>query len=597
MRLSVKMVLLFSAMMLVALLVLSSFAVSISLEGSRVMTEARFRNMAVSISKAMQQEAGMMELAVEELINNSSFMSAVNQLDRDSTDQKMDLAARNAATQQLMESPIAESYFRVTFYSRKGKFVTSRADKDQDLISGSEEAAEIIGAFPWLDAADETDGIYVLAPHNDFLSPQGDMPVYGIVQHVDYHGRAIGYVEVAQVTSNIGRVMTYVDDAAIFVQTVFDSGQLLYSSVDETYAWPEEVEEGALTRLCLEEGGAEYDVYAVRVGDLPLRLIIAQNAEEIDRNENFIRASFRKRALIIAAVTLALIIFLSYNLTSSMRRLTRKVRQIPAERLLDSGADNMPALTGVVTSSADRETRELEQVINTLMLQLRKKAATEMTLREGTLQAQLNALQTQINPHFIYNTLNIISARSMESGNFDVIEICDQFAQMLRYSTDTRSRTASMAEEIDNVRNYLMLAKARYEENLEFSIDVPENLGGITVPKLTLQPLVENALNHGFDGKNVKRLLTISGKILGGYLILEIRDNGTGFSEEMLKSLRGRIREIEEGKVSIESSGGHIGLVNTCLRLYYYSKGAMRMAIRNEDGAVITLTMPCGEKS
>ena len=60
-------------------------------------------------------------------------------------------------------------------------------------------------------------------------------------------------------------------------------------------------------------------------------------------------------------------------------------------------------------------------------------------MREGTLQAQLSALQTQINPHFVYNTLNIISAKSMESGNYEVIEICDQFAQMLRYATDTRS--------------------------------------------------------------------------------------------------------------------------------------------------------------
>ena len=180
----------------------------------------------------------------------------------------------------------------------------------------------------------------------------------------------------------------------------------------------------------------------------------------------------------------------------------------------------------------------------------------------------------------------------MESGNFDVIEICDQFAQMLRYSTDTRSRTATMAEEIENVRNYLMLAKARYEDNLEFAIDVPESLKGITVPKLTLQPLVENALNHGFDGTNMLRKLSITGQDKDGTLILEIRDNGTGFSEEMLQSLRGRIREIEDGKVSIEASGGHIGLINTCLRLYYYSQGKMHVSIRNDQGAVITMTMP-----
>ncbi len=140
---------------------------------------------------------------------------------------------------------------------------------------------------------------------------------------------------------------------------------------------------------------------------------------------------------------------------------------------------------------------------------------------------------------------------------------------------------------------YLMLAKARYEDNLDFTIDVPENLSDITVPKLTLQPLVENAISHGFDGKNEQRRLSVTGQIRNAQLILEIRDNGTGFSEETLESLRSRIREIQEGSASIEASGGHIGLVNTCLRLHYYSHGKMHMAIGNDSGAVITLTMPC----
>lgn len=182
----------------------------------------------------------------------------------------------------------------------------------------------------------------------------------------------------------------------------------------------------------------------------------------------------------------------------------------------------------------------------------------------------------------------------MESGNYDVIEICDQFAQMLRYSTDTRSRTATMAEELENVRYYLMLSKARYEDNLEFTVDVPENLTGLTVPNLTLQPLVENALSHGFNGANALRKLWITGHIDHSQFILEIRDNGNGFSEESLSSLRQQIKLVESSQLSIESSSGHIGLINTCLRLHYYSKGTMHMAIRNENGAVVTLTFLYG---
>ena len=86
--------------------------------------------------------------------------------------------------------------------------------------------------------------------------------------------------------------------------------------------------------------------------------------------------------------------------------------------------------------------------------------------------------------------------------------------------------------------------------------------------------------------------MAIIGTMTEKELILTIRDNGNGFSADMLHSLRQRIDEIEHGLVSIEKSGGHIGLVNTCLRLYYYSKGSMHMSIHNDGGAVITLTMP-----
>ena len=183
------------------------------------------------------------------------------------------------------------------------------------------------------------------------------------------------------------------------------------------------------------------------------------------------------------------------------------------------------------------------------------------------------------------------------SGELDdaLEQLAEVFEDMLKLA-EVEKTMQLMAEEIENVRDYLNLAKARYEENLDFTIDVPENLNTITVPKLTLQPLVENAMTHGFNGMNVQRRLSVSGKVKGTYLVLEIRDNGTGFPEEMLENLRARIKEIEAGNVSIEESAGHIGLVNTCLRLYYYSHGQMHVAIRNDNGAVITLVMPFGEK-
>lgn len=594
MRLSTKLILILSAMMLSALLVLSNYAANTSVMGANAFTEARFHNMAVSIYRDIQQDYSMMQLTLEELTSNSTLMAALNQMIRDdSDDQKMAKAAEKAALQQLIQSPLVDGYQRVTFYTRDGVFLTVPPDKDISLTYGSPQAAQTISAFPWLDKADASDSFCVLAPHRDFFSRRQDAMVYGIVQKVSYHGKEIGYLEIAKGADQLNRIMDFVDNDVVLVQVYQESGALLFSSTGESLDWPDTLAQNEYTRITPENCETEYLVYHTLMERGGLHLVIAQDAHLQDMQNYGLRRNMFLRALYIMIPTGLLISLVSLGLTRSTRKLTRKVRQIPISSMLKTSPGALSELAETVTSPTDRETHELEQVFNAMMLRLREAASAEMALREGALQARLSALQTQINPHFIYNTLNIISAKSMESGNFDVIEICNQFAQMLRYSTDTRSQTATMAEEIEFVRSYLMLAKARYEDNLEFSIDVPENLGDITVPRLTLQPLVENALNHGFDGKNVLRRLSVSGHIEDGLLVLIIRDNGTGFSGEMLQSLRSRIRAIEEGTVSIESTGGHIGLINTCLRLHYYSKGAMRIAIGNDNGAVITLTMPC----
>ena len=597
MKLSIKMMLLFSAMMLLALLVLSSYAANTSVQGANAFTQARFRNMSSTISWNIQTDHELMEMAMRELTDNTSFMAALNQIVRDdSADHKMGEAAGRAAMQQLMQSPLVDTYYRVTFYTRDGIFLTSYVDEERLLTTRSEEAKEAIGTLYWLDEADISSSFINLSPHTDIFTRQTPVQIYGIAQAVKYHGQQIGYLEIAQRCDDLLRINEFIDNKDVSVQLLFEDGTPLFTSEGAEWTWPKDITKGEFLSSVAVGNGSSRTVLCNDLDIDGLTLYISQDSQINIRNNESLRWSMFRRALYILIPTLALIAIVSMGLIRSVNRLTKKVQKLPVDRVLDNQPEAIQPLSELVTSHHDTEVRQLEKVFNDVMLRLHDTAINNLTLREGTLQAQLSALQTQINPHFIYNTLNIISAKSMESGNFDVIEICDQFAQMLRYSTDTRSRTATMAEEIENVRNYLMLAKARYEENLEFVIDVPDDLTGITVPKLTLQPIVENALTHGFDGKNVLRRLSVTGRIENAQLILEIRDNGTGFSDEMLHSLRSRIEEIEAGKVSIESTGGHIGLVNTCLRLHYYSKGAMRVSIRNENGAVITMTMPCEQK-
>ena len=594
MKISYKMILIFSVAMILLVVSLSSYSINASLEETNAYNTIRFRNMGTTILRRVEQEIRMMDLAMEELMDNTTFMAALNQYVRDDSDDgKVGQAARTSVFNLLARSPLVDTFYRVSIYTREGHFITSREEKDGELGIDTEKVRRTVEILPWLDLVDAHPTARLILPaHSDFLSFRKELQVFGAVRGVMFHGKQIGYIQVSEEWDILQSIMSMVDESSILVKAVFDDGAVLYGSDENPAVYPENLAANQLLDWEDQALGLRQTVMCLRSEWLGLNLYVSQSRDILEQREWDVRWGNIRAAAFLTLPTLAIIVFISLRLTRSIRLLTRKVNQLPGDNVLQAvGIDGLTT----VTSPGDREIYELEQVFNNMMTRLRESTLNELTSREGILQARLSALQTQINPHFIYNTLNIISAKSMESGNLDVIEICDQFAQMLRYSTDTRSRTATLADEIENVRNYLLLAKARYEENLEFSIDIPEHLGNILVPKLALQPIVENALNHGYDGQNMKRLLSVKGWVEGTKLSLEIRDNGTGFSEESLKQLQDQIRAIEAGKAVTQEGEGHIGLVNTCLRLHYYSHGAMRIRIRNDHGAVVTLTLPCGQ--
>ena len=113
------------------------------------------------------------------------------------------------------------------------------------------------------------------------------------------------------------------------------------------------------------------------------------------------------------------------------------------------------------------------------------------------------------------------------------------------------------------------------------------------IPKLTIQPLLENALAHGFSGRTGRREIAVVGRLEGNKLKLTVRDNGNGFEESMLTQLRAAFQRIAANTPREAVFGdGHIGLLNTFMRLHYYSRGKIHMYIYNDGGAVVELTLP-----
>ena len=195
MRLSVKMVLIFSLMMIIAMMILSSYAVSITRDGANAFTEARFHNMAENISQELRDDFSKTRMTIQELSENSVLVTALNQLVRDdSEEQKQALSAGRTALSQLKRSPLVNTCGRVSFYTRNGIFLTWPALVDDEDIQPvySNRKADLVATYNWLDKADEAEEPYILVPHRSFLSDPEQEMVYGLVQAIRFSGRVIG---------------------------------------------------------------------------------------------------------------------------------------------------------------------------------------------------------------------------------------------------------------------------------------------------------------------------------------------------------------------------------------------------------------------
>jgi two-component system sensor histidine kinase YesM len=221
-----------------------------------------------------------------------------------------------------------------------------------------------------------------------------------------------------------------------------------------------------------------------------------------------------------------------------------------------------------------------EQVI-IMLRELIEKEYNETILRK---QAELNALQGQINPHFLYNTLDTIRGQALWEGIDSIADMTQALAKCLRYCININNDMVTLAEEFENVQNYIKIQKTRFSEKLQFEIDIDKQMDkdilNYKVPKLTIQPIVENAVYHGLEKKKDKGKVTIKVFATDTRLSINIIDNGMGIPIERLKVLNKNLYLGQLSKPNEKSDKKQsIGLynVNQRIKLYYGDEFGLRI--------------------
>lgn len=590
-RMSAKMTILFSLITAGMIAINSILAIISEVQNILLYEEDNLNAMANKIVSAFEQNVTVMGYAIDGLKQDNDFMAALNTIYTLGEYKENTPAyhqAQNVLSAALFHEPLNDYFYRINVITLDGFYLASRFETFGLIESYSEEMHDAVSYFTSaINQFKNLNQKVLIRPHIDpWFTARHPVTIYTLVSPAVYYGKQIGYVEVSALARDLTDIFSSDSMVGFRAAAYASDGSLFYRDEADTIDYSA-IEYGIMTQ-CSDENGDTYFVVKGHCSWLDYDVYAAQRTDVFRSSIDSVILHHTLVSLAVLLIAEVFIFLSSHQLSRSILRLTRKVSQLSNPAAEDA---QQPEAMRKVTNPHDVEMRELEDAFDKQVIALKTAMRNDAELRESNLRSRLNALQAQINPHFIYNTLNIISAKSMEAGNEEVIDICGKFAQMLRYSTDLRSKTATLREEITHVRNYLALAKARLEDRLEYTIDIPESFAQMTLPKLSLQPIAENAISHGYQGSSGTIHITISGTVdEAGCLHLLIRDDGCGFGEEILTHLREEFSRIEAGELTEpENTTAHIGLVNTYRRLFYFSSGKIRMRIRNDGGAVVEL--------
>ena len=274
----------------------------------------------------------------------------------------------------------------------------------------------------------------------------------------------------------------------------------------------------------------------------------------------------------VAVVLFLLSALFSWHFARRMVRPVKKLQQLVKDLRLDTlGQIRAAEVSSVPYEELDEVFREFRTMSESLEGSLNELEVS----RDLEFKAQMTALQMQMNPHFYNNMLTCISELAENGQRDEVASMCRTLSDLMRYITDSNSSEVMLFQELGIIRKYLYCMEMRYQEDLKITLEADDALNTILVPKLILQPLVENAVKYGTEG-NPPWHLRITGRMEEDRWYFTIEDSGSGFSQESVRQLSDQIREIDSAdrsELSPQKIEG-MGILNVYMRWKLYCHGS-----------------------
>ena len=311
--------------------------------------------------------------------------------------------------------------------------------------------------------------------------------------------------------------------------------------------------------------------------------------------ENSFLISIRNELPIILLLLAANVIFpfwfvqiFNRSFTKRITELSRVFKSVDSDHLIpmpcEDGKDEI--------SSMIRNYNRMVERTNGLIETVYKNKIREQEMLVGRKNAELLALHSQINPHFLFNVLESIRMHSILKKENETADMVAKLAVMQRQYVEWGSDSVSILQEIEFVKAYLALQKYRFGERLNYDIEVDEKCENFKIPKLTIVTFVENACVHGIESKSSPGWIFVRIVRQGEGMEIEIEDTGSGMPEDKIAKLQDNMRNAN---IEMLKGGGRVGIINACVRLKMVTENRVEFRVEGEEGVetTVTIRIPC----
>ena len=566
----------FSALMVLAMLVFMVIAM-------RYTSGTIYENSINYMSQIIQQVNYDIDTYIEYMENISSIIAKSSDVPRYLFDQNQTEAEREAEKERILTQfqTIMESrddIYNVAAVAKNGRYIINRGD---DELTGYVD----IESLDWYQAAMESkSGIAVSSSHVQNAIQSSYKWVItlsrALVNNQTGEREGLFFVDLNySAISDLCNNNSIEEKGYIFVLDAegnivyHPKQQLMYCGLKtENIDAIMECEEDS---LIIDEGG-ESKLYTMSKSKRTGWTVVgaAYTSELLKNNEQA-----QMWYLLVASILLLAVIGISGIIS---REITKPIRSLrDSMRKVQNG--QFDTHVEVIT---ENEIGSLGRSFNLMTSEIRALMEQNVYEQKQKRKSELKALQAQINPHFLYNTLDSIIWMSEAGESDEVVEMTSALARLLRQSISNDQEEVELEKEIEYVKNYLTIQKMRYKDKLEFFIYVDPRVAHVPVIKLVLQPLVENAIYHGIKYKETKGNLKIYAKPVDGRVEIVVADDGIGMDEDVMEHI------FDEHRKEQKRNGVGVPNVQKRLQLQYGSEYGIRYESVKGAGTKVVITIP-----